>query len=109
MMYEYFLTVGLNDKDSLKQEIPTDAAKNTIAEILINDFEIFAFTMIDCEGVYKMESNGKIIREKSVRIEIAADENLTKETVLKIIGKLKTALNQESIMMKMCKSNIDFI
>lgn len=46
-MYEHFLTVGLFDKDTEHQEIGTDKAKDFIAETLINDFDIYAFTMID--------------------------------------------------------------
>ena len=40
MMIENLLTVGLFDKNTEKQEIDTDAAKNIISNILINDFNI---------------------------------------------------------------------
>ena len=104
-MYKYQFTVGLNDKDSEKQEIKTSDAKNIISKILLNDFEIFAFTMIDCYGVYKMQSTGAIVQEASVRIEIASDEQIPE---LNIIDALKKALNQESIMIETSEADINF-
>ena len=104
-MYKYQFTVGLNDKDSEKQEIKTSDAKNIISNILLNDFEIFAFTMIDCYGVYKMQSTGAIVQEASVRIEIASDEQIPE---LNIIDALKKALNQESIMIVTSEAEINF-
>lgn len=108
-MHEYNLTVGLFDKDTEKQEISTDAAKRIISEILLNKFNIYAFTMIDCYGVYKMESTGRIVREPSIRIEIATDEAMT-ESIEKIIDIIKSpeCLNQESIMMKHSIEKISF-
>ena len=106
-MYEYNLTVGLFDKDTCKQEITTEAAKAAIENILLNQFSIFAFTMIECAGCYKMESNGTIVREPSIRIEIASDDDIT-ETIKEICQALKVELNQESIMYKKMVSDISF-
>lgn len=92
------LTIGLNDKNTERQEIETGAAKNIIANILLNQFNIFAFTMFECSGVYKMESTGNIICENSIRVEIATDDELTEADA--IITELKKELNQESIMME---------
>lgn len=108
-MYEHFLTVGLFDKDSERQEIETETARNLISEILINNFNIYAFTMINAVGVYKMNSTGAIVKEPSIRIEIAAEADLTRETVYKIIKVLKIKLNQESIIYKIVESEINFI
>ena len=72
-MFEHVLTVGLFDKNSERQEILTETAKDFIAETLINKYNVFAFTMIDCNGVYKMQTTGAIVREPSIRIEIAAE------------------------------------
>lgn len=108
-MYEHFLTVGLFDRVTERQEIRTDKAKNFITKTLINDFNICAFTMIDATGVYRMQSTGAIVKEPSIRIEIAVEEALTRETVYKIIKTLKDGLNQEHIMYKMLESDIDFI
>ena len=60
-MFKITLTIGLNDKDQEIQIIPTESAENTLAEILIENHGIYAFTMINCKGVYKMSSSGNII------------------------------------------------
>ena len=106
-MYEHILTIGLYDKDTKVQEIEAETAKNIISDELINHFNIYAFTMMNAYGVYKM-NDGSIVKEPSVRLEIA-DNDLTKETIYRIIKRLKTELNQESIMYKMVVSDIDFI
>ena len=97
-MIKTLLTVGLNDKNTERQEIETGAAKNIIANILLNQYNIFAFTMFECSGVYKMESTGNIIFENSIRVEIATNDELTAADA--IIETLKKELNQESIMME---------
>lgn len=97
-MIKTILTIGLNDKDTERQVFTTDEAKNTIANILLNQYNIFAFTMFECSGVYKMESSGNIVFENSIRVEIATDDELTAANA--IIATLKTELNQESIMME---------
>ena len=61
MMFKYQLTIGLFDKDTEKQKIKTEEAKNIIANTLIDKFNLFAFTMIECSGVYKMASTNQII------------------------------------------------
>lgn len=105
MMYKNQLTIGLFDKDTEKQEVNTPEAKNIIAEILIGKFGIFAFTMIECSGVYKMASTGRIVFEPSIRVEIATDDELAADD---IIDELKAALNQESIMHEVSKEHIYF-
>lgn len=97
-MTKTLLTIGLNDKNTERQEIETGAAKNIIANILLNKYNIFAFTMFECSGVYKMESTGNIIFENSIRVEIATDDELTAADA--IIETMKKELNQESIMME---------
>ena len=77
MMCKTVFTIGLNDKDTEQQKIESSEAKNIIANVLLNDFQIFAFTMFKCAGVYKMESTGNIVFENSIRVEIATDEELT--------------------------------
>ena len=106
-MFKYLLTIGLNDKDTLRQEIESAAAKKMIAGILLNDFEIFAFTMIECSGVYKMNS-GEIVFENSIRLEIVNDGEI--KSIPAILAALKSALNQECIMIEYAAdSNINFI
>lgn len=105
MMVKNQLTIGLFDKNTEQQEIATSEAKNIIAKVLIEKFEIFAFTMIECSGVYRMASSGKIVFEPSIRVEIASDDEIAAND---IIEELKDALNQESIMHEVSKEHIYF-
>ena len=107
-MFEYQLTVGLFDKDTQTQKIDTNAARHIIADTLINNYNVYAFTMIDCNGVYKMASTGNIVHEPSIRIEIASDDDIT-NGIKSAINDLKVKLNQESIMFKLLTSEIEFI
>ena len=105
MMYKNQLTIGLFDKDTEQQEITTPEAKNLIAEILIEKFGVFAFTMIECSGVYRMASTSRIVFEPSIRVEIASDDEIAADD---IIAELKEVLNQESIMHEISSENIYF-
>lgn len=105
VMFEYQLTVGLFDKDTETQKITETAAREIIGDILINQFELFAFTMIPAAGVYKMNSTGRIVNEPSIRIEIATD---TEIKIDEITEELKRRLNQESIMVKKSIEHINF-
>ena len=113
-MIKTVLTIGLNDKITEKQEIATADAKRIISDILINRFNVFAFTMFDVSGVYKMNSSGNIVQENSLRVEIVNEfseyynENLEKK-YLSIINLIKSALNQESVMMETGAANVNFI
>lgn len=109
-MHEYALTIGLFDKNTERQEISTEAAKRIISDVLINGHDIFAFTMLDAAGVYKMQSTGAIVREPSIRLEIATEEAID-DTIRAIVNTLKDAahLNQESIMVKHITAPITFM
>ena len=58
-MKKYTFTIGLFDKDTEKLETTREDARELLAYILIDEFELFAFTMFDCSGVYRMESTGR--------------------------------------------------
>ena len=106
-MHEYIVTIGLFDKHTEKQEISIESAKKIISNVLIEKFDIFAFTMIDCFGVYKMQSTGRIVYEPSIRVEIASDDEINITDIINII-KDGEHLNQESIMIKHSISDISF-
>ena len=72
----------------------------------INEFNIFAFTMFECFGVYKMESTGNTVFENSIRVEIATDNKIN--NLDNIIDTLKDKLNQECIMVDISNSDINF-
>lgn len=101
-MFETTLTIGLFDKDTERQLISTESGKGIVENILINDFGVFAFTMIDAAGVYRMASTGRIVREPSIRVEIVTDEAMPKLSA--IVDAIKQALNQESVMVKVTEA-----
>ena len=106
-MTKTVLTIGLFDKDTESQKIGTESAKNIIANILLNVYDIFAFTMIECNGYYKMQSTGNIVNEPSIRVEIASDSMI--ESLHDMVSDIKTELNQESVMVEITESDIQFI
>lgn len=108
VMNEYLFTVGLFDKDTERQEIPTSRAHDMLADILIEKHGVYAYTMIDCSGVYKMQSTGRIVREPSIRIEIVTDMADLLDCAA-IIADIKSALNQETVMLKKSAANVSFI
>ena len=104
-MKKYTLTIGLNDKDTERREISVRRAKKVVSDILINQYNIYAYTLTKCEGVYRMTSTGHIIAEKSLRAEIASESEIPVDA---IIATLKWALNQESIMVEISDADISF-
>ena len=104
MKFEYQLTMGLNDQYTKKQEIETAAAKNLLAKILLQKYGLYAFTMIDCSGVYT-HNDGTVVFENSIRIEIVTDEKIN---IFGIVRTLKRVFNQESIMVKQSREAVTF-
>ena len=104
MIIKYNIYIGLNDKDSKKQEVSTRRAKQETIKIL-NDNNITGLTMYEVTGVFKHE-DGATTFEKSLKVELM---EVKKEDVLKSIEELKKALNQESILLEEEEKKIDFI
>lgn len=104
MIIKYNIYIGLNDKDSKKQEVSTKRAREEVIKILNNN-NINGLTMYKVDGVFKHET-GEIVFEKSLKVELLEVEE---EDVLKSINELKTALNQESILLEKEKKEISFI
>lgn len=104
MIIKYNIYVGLNDKDSKKQEISIERAKEKVIEILTNN-NINGLTLYIVNGVFKHE-DGQIVFEKSLKVELIEVEE---KEVLKSIQELKKALNQESILLEKEKKEIKFL
>ena len=104
MIIKYNIYIGLNDKDSKKQEVSTRKAKEEVIKIL-NANNITGLTMYEVMGVFKHE-DGTLTYEKSLKVELLEVEE---EDVLKSIQELKTALNQECIMLEEEKKEVNFI
>lgn len=103
-MIKYNIYIGLNDKDSKKQEVSTRRAKEEVIKIL-NDNNITGLTMYEVMGVFKHE-DGSVVFEKSLKVELLEVEEVD---VLRSIQELKKALNQESILLEKEKKEINFI
>lgn len=94
-MKKYALNVGLNDKDSMMQEISEIEACSKIIESL-NESLISGYTIYNANGFYTHE-NGTQVNEKTIIIEIVNDH---KEKILKACNSIKKKLNQESILIQ---------
>lgn len=103
-MIKYNIYIGLNDKDSKKQEVSTRRAKEEVIKIL-NANNITGLTLYEVTGVFKHE-DGTLTFEKSLKVELLEVEE---EEVLKSIKELKNALNQESILLEKEKKEVNFI
>lgn len=103
-MIKYNIYVGLNDKDSKKQEVATRQAKKEVIKILNNN-NINGLTLYKVTGVFKHE-NGQVVFEKSLKVELL---EVKEKEVLKSINELKKALNQECILLEKEKKEINFI
>ena len=97
--------VGLNDKISDKQIIPTPAARDYILQSLFNAGFCYA-TITESIGAYKYQAGanaGKIAREPGLCIEIIEPMRATlrnRRNLATAVNNIKIALNQESIAIK---------
>lgn len=93
------ICIGLNDKDTKRQEITTDAAKDIIYKAVV---KYFGFgTVSDCSGIYTHDDGtGAVVLETSIKIEVTffdMDKETAKTTVLPFVLDMKKELNQETI------------
>ena len=93
-MEKFILYLGLNDKDTKKQEINTIEAYKIVNNVVNNYCD--GATIYECQGIYKHD-NGTIVFEKTLKIELMFVDKLT---VVSIVKDLKKALNQESIVLQ---------
>ena len=104
MIIKYNIYIGLNDKDSKKQEVSTRRAKQETIKIL-NHNNITGLTIYEVMGVFKHE-DGATTFEKSLKVELM---EVKKEDILKSIEELKKTLNQESILLEKEEKEISFL
>ena len=96
---KHILYVGLNDKDTKKQEISTKQAKDYLFN-LIGDC-----TISDATGHYTHD-NGMAVLEKSLRIEMLFKKN---DEVMRYAQAIKSKLNQESVALEVQEVNSTLI
>lgn len=94
-MEKYTLNIGMNDKDSMLQEISEIESCSRIIESL-NESLIEGYTIYNANGFYTHE-NGTRVNEKTIIVEIV---NEKKEKILKACNSIKRKLNQESILVQ---------
>lgn len=102
-MKNYIIIVGLNDKDTRKQETSTEQATQALAAIVLKYTD--GATLTECKGIYKHDDGG-IVFETSIKIEISG---ITRENAERIASEAKIALNQESIYFQTLEAQVDFI
>ena len=93
-MLKITLYVGLNDKETKKQEIETIEAFKIVSNLITTLTD--GGTIYNAQGIYKHD-NGQIVIENTLRIElIGIEENNLKQ----LVTTLKQVLNQESIIIQ---------
>ena len=93
------ICVGLNDKETKRQEITTAAAKSLIFAAVV---KYFGFgTVSDCSGVYTHDDGtGAVVVEATIKIELTffdLDKSAAVAAVRPFVLDLKKQLNQETI------------
>lgn len=102
-MKKYTLYVGLNDKDSKHQEIATLDAYKVASNIFCT--HTGGATISEAVGVYTHD-DGTIITETSLRCEIYGAEM---SAIMCAADELKTAFNQESVLIETVETTSNFI
>ena len=98
------LYIGLNDKDTKRQEITNLDAKAEISAILFKCFPN-GFTLQECQGMYKHD-DGTVVCENTIKV-ILFDYNMG--LVSDAVKDLKLKLNQECIAVERIETTINFI
>ena len=101
-MKKYTLYVGLNDKDTKKQQISTLEAYKILQNLLLNN-NVEGATIFEAKGIYKHE-NGEYVTENTLRVELMFIE---KEILKNIVDNIKTILNQESVIVQFEEVNTE--
>lgn len=90
-MTKFTLYMGLNDKDSKRQQISTLEAYKIVSNLVAKEFN--GGTIYEADGVYRHE-DGTIVIEKTLKIELLFAEQ---KDVKDFCETLKRIFNQESI------------
>lgn len=92
------LYIGLFDKDTKKQEVDTKQAFNIVNNIVNNIVLQYTegATIYMGDGIYKHIDKTTVI-EKNI---IVILYDVTRETLNKILKEVKTALNQEAVLVE---------
>ena len=95
--------IGKFDKLTHKQELSNEYMLNAIHKILTRR-GVLGYTVTSCKGCYT-HTNGTIVREPSYRVTVCN----TTIPIQIICNELKLALNQESILVEVYDSTVQYI
>lgn len=95
--------IGKFDKLTHKQELSNEFILNAIHRTL-KDYGVSGYTVISCKGCYTHDS-GAIVREPSYKVTVC-DVPIN---IKQVCNELKLQLNQESIMVEVYDSTVQFI
>ena len=98
------LYIGLNDKDTKRQELTNLDAKAEISAILFKYFPN-GFTLQECQGMYR-HNDGTVVCENTIKV-ILFDYNMG--LVSDAVKDLKLRLNQECIAVERIETTINFV
>ena len=98
----YTLYIGTNDKDTYKQEIPTDEAKHIVDEICTK--YVNGFTVQDSIGTWNDENN-MITHENTIMCYL---DDIDEETLHRICDEIRSALNQNTVLIQKEYTALDF-
>lgn len=104
--YNYTFSIGLFDKDTKKQEIPTVKAKKIIQNLTVKFLGFWTISNKNI-GVYTHQ-NWEIVTEPSYEVNFKT-QNPDHKAILEYVLNLKTKLNQESILVSYTKENVNFL
>ena len=93
-MTKYTLYIGLNDKDTKRQEIETVEAYKLVQRELVK--KVGGGTIYSATGIYTHD-DGSIVIEPTLRVEIFHD---SKKDIKDLADDYKKILNQESIIIQ---------
>lgn len=98
----YTLYIGLNDKDTYAQIIPTDKAKQIIDGICAK--YVSGFAVQDAVGNWTDE-NGILTHENTILCQL---DNMEEEAVYRLCDELRHALNQGTILIQKQYVQLDY-
>ena len=99
---KYTMYLGTNDKDTYKQEIPTETIKAQMHEICLKYVDGYTVDVMD--GYYK-EENGEVTHEVSL-VYIFIDAPI--DSIQKIMDEALVKFNQSSILLEETKTRSTF-
>lgn len=91
---KYLLYIGLNDKNTYKQEIPTNEARDTVNAICAKHVE--GYTGSDANGGW-VDQTGTLTQENTL---VYAFYDISEDQLTSIMDEVLVALNQNSILVE---------